>query len=119
MVKINNIVLAKVPVWHGFSGRNRLNSHSTPRPPRQRLPSDGFFEHDASHLLSALSTHPGVASEKALASTVRNRGQVPDAIFNLPQGDFRGSIIDDELTIEANRLKRDHPRVDGWLMRGR
>ena len=37
-------------------------------PPPQRLPSDGFFERDAAHLLSALSTHPGVTSEKALAS---------------------------------------------------
>jgi hypothetical protein len=33
--------------------------------PRQRLPSNGFFERDTSHFLSALSTHPGVASEKA------------------------------------------------------
>jgi hypothetical protein len=32
--------------------------------------SDGFFERDAS-LLAALSTHPGVASEKALASSVQ------------------------------------------------
>ena len=29
--------------------------------------SNGFFERDASHFLLALSTHPGVASEKALA----------------------------------------------------
>jgi len=36
------------------------------RPPRQGLPSDCFFERDASHLLSAQSTHPGIASEKAL-----------------------------------------------------
>jgi hypothetical protein len=26
IVKINEIVLPKVPVWQGFSGRNRLNS---------------------------------------------------------------------------------------------
>ena len=32
-----------------------------------RLPSDGFFERDASHSLSPSSTHPRVASEKALA----------------------------------------------------
>jgi hypothetical protein len=48
-----------------------FNLHKVPRPPRQRLPSDGFFEHDASHFLSALSTHPGVASEKALALSGR------------------------------------------------
>ncbi len=40
-----------------------------PRPPRQLLPSDGFFERDAQHLLSALSIHTGFASEKALASS--------------------------------------------------
>jgi len=45
-----------------FSSRRKV-----PRPAHQRLPSDGFFERDASHLFSALSTHPGVASEKALA----------------------------------------------------
>jgi hypothetical protein len=28
---------------------------------------DGFFEHDAPHLPSVSSTHPGVVSEKALA----------------------------------------------------
>jgi hypothetical protein len=39
MVKINTIVLAKVPVWQGFSGRNRWNSHSTPRPPHPRAAS--------------------------------------------------------------------------------
>jgi hypothetical protein len=27
------------PVWQGFSGRNRLNSHSTPRPPHPRAAS--------------------------------------------------------------------------------
>src|SRR5215472_1746555 len=32
--------------------------------------SDGVFECDASRLFSALSTHPGVASEKALALLV-------------------------------------------------
>jgi len=32
-------VLVKVPVWQGFSGRNRLNSHSTPRPPHPRAAS--------------------------------------------------------------------------------
>jgi hypothetical protein len=44
------------------------------RPPRQRLPSDGFFEHAAPHLPSASTTHPGVASEKALASLGRRQG---------------------------------------------
>ena len=39
----------------------------SPASARQRLPSDGFFEHDAPHLPSPLSTHPGVVSEKALA----------------------------------------------------
>jgi hypothetical protein len=43
-----------------------------------RLPSDGFFERDASHLLTALSTHPGVASEKALASSANDpKANVP------------------------------------------
>jgi hypothetical protein len=37
--------------------------------------ADGFFERDASHLLSALSTHPSVASEKALASSDENSVQ--------------------------------------------
>jgi len=32
-MNINNNVLATIPVWQGFSGRNRLNSHSDPRPP--------------------------------------------------------------------------------------
>jgi hypothetical protein len=42
---INNCLLARVPVWQGFSGRNRLNSHSAARPPQlERLPSDGFIE---------------------------------------------------------------------------
>jgi hypothetical protein len=36
---INNCLLAKVPVWQGFSGRNRLNSHSAPRPPHPRAAS--------------------------------------------------------------------------------
>jgi hypothetical protein len=31
--------LGKVPVWQGFSGRNRLNSHSAPRPPHLRAGS--------------------------------------------------------------------------------
>src|SRR5207245_4362163 len=39
MMKINTNVLAKVPVWQGFSGRNRLNPHSTPRPPHPRAAS--------------------------------------------------------------------------------
>jgi len=38
-MNINNSLLAKVPVWQGFSGRNRLNSHSTPRPPHPRAAS--------------------------------------------------------------------------------
>ena len=32
-MSINNNVFAKVPVWQGFSGKNRLNFHSIPRPP--------------------------------------------------------------------------------------
>jgi hypothetical protein len=44
-MSLNNNVLSKVPVWHGFSGRNRLNSHSTPiRRTRERLPSNGCIE---------------------------------------------------------------------------
>jgi hypothetical protein len=66
MVKINNIVLAKVLVWQGLSGRNRLNSHSTPRPPRQRLPSDGFFERAPQPLLHP-KAHTGARLRKALA----------------------------------------------------
>jgi hypothetical protein len=38
-MNINNNVLAKLPVWQGFSGRNRFNSHSTPRPPHPRAAS--------------------------------------------------------------------------------
>ena len=41
-MSINNNLLAKLPVWQGFSGRNRLNSRSTPRPPRERLRSYGL-----------------------------------------------------------------------------
>jgi len=32
-MSINNNVFAKIPVWQGFSGKNRLNFHSIPRPP--------------------------------------------------------------------------------------
>jgi hypothetical protein len=46
---------------------------------RRASPSDGFFERDASHLLVALRTHPGVASEKALASS----GPIPTALIHL------------------------------------
>ena len=54
-----------------------LSPHSIcirPASAAQRLPSDGFFEHDAPYLPSASSTHPGVVSEKALASSISNRG---------------------------------------------
>jgi hypothetical protein len=57
-------------VCANFLGTSRYNDGTCffrPDHARQRLPSDGFFERDASLLLSALSTHPGVASEKALA----------------------------------------------------
>jgi hypothetical protein len=37
-----------------------------------------LFERDAPHLLVALSTHPGVASEKALASFARDRRRTDD-----------------------------------------
>ena len=47
-MSINNNPLTKVPVWQGFSGRNQLNSHSTPRP---AAPASGF-------LLTALSNAP-------------------------------------------------------------
>jgi len=36
MVKINNNVFGEVSDWQGFSGRDRLNSHSTLRPPHPR-----------------------------------------------------------------------------------
>jgi len=43
---INNNLLTTVPVWQGFSGKNRLNFHSIRvRRTRERLPSDGFIEH--------------------------------------------------------------------------
>jgi len=38
-MSFNNNVLSKVPVWQGFSGRNRLNFHSTPHPPQTRVAS--------------------------------------------------------------------------------
>src|SRR5204862_10144 len=38
-MSINDNHLAKVPVWQGVSGRNPLNSHSTPRPPHPRAAS--------------------------------------------------------------------------------
>ena len=47
--------------------RSLLQFAYPPRPPRHRLPFDGFFERDAPDVLSALRTHPGVTSEKALA----------------------------------------------------
>ena len=43
-MSINNSLWAKIPVWQGFSGRNRLNSHSNPRPPHPQAASDGFIE---------------------------------------------------------------------------
>jgi len=38
-MSINNNLLVKVPIWQGFSGRNRLNFHSIPRPPHPRAAS--------------------------------------------------------------------------------
>jgi len=38
-MSINNNLLTNVPVWQGFSGKNRLNSHSNPRPPHPRAAS--------------------------------------------------------------------------------
>jgi hypothetical protein len=38
-MNINNYIVAKVLVWQGFSGRNRLNFHSAPRPPHPRAAS--------------------------------------------------------------------------------
>jgi len=38
-MSINSNLLAKIPVWQGFSGKNRLNSHSNPRPPHPRAAS--------------------------------------------------------------------------------
>jgi hypothetical protein len=40
-----------------------------PRPPRQRLPSDGFFERTPHSSVSLHSAHHGRASEKALADS--------------------------------------------------
>jgi len=36
LMSINNSLLTRVPVWQGFSGRNRLNSHSSHRIRRKR-----------------------------------------------------------------------------------
>jgi hypothetical protein len=44
MVKINHVVLAKVPVWQAFSGGNRLNPIARVRRTRERLPSNGCIE---------------------------------------------------------------------------
>ena len=38
-MSINNNLFLKLPVWQGFSDRNRLNSHSAPRPPHPRATS--------------------------------------------------------------------------------
>ncbi len=38
-MSINNYILTKVPVWQGFSGQSRLNSHSAPHPPHPRAAS--------------------------------------------------------------------------------
>jgi len=38
-MSINNYLLTTIPVWQGFSGRNRLNFHSAPRPPHPRAAS--------------------------------------------------------------------------------
>jgi len=35
-MNINNSLLSKVSVWQGFSGRKRLNSHSSHRIRRKR-----------------------------------------------------------------------------------
>jgi len=36
LMSINKSLLTKVPIWQGFSGRNRLNSHSSHRIRRKR-----------------------------------------------------------------------------------
>ena len=38
-ISINNNLLARVPIWHGFSGTNRLNFYSIPHPPHPRAAS--------------------------------------------------------------------------------
>ena len=38
-MSINNNLLGKVPACQGFSGKNRLNFHSIPRPPHPRAAS--------------------------------------------------------------------------------
>jgi hypothetical protein len=38
-MSINNNLFPKLPVWQGFSDRNRLNSHNAPRPPHPRAAS--------------------------------------------------------------------------------
>ena len=68
-----------------------------PNPQFPSCSSDGFFERDAQHILSALSTHPGVASEKALASSGNNRaapsdsGEIMNVLEELPKR-FQASI---------------------------
>ena len=55
-MSINNNLLAKIPVWQGFSGRNRLNSHSARvRRTRERLLSNGFIESAPEHRAHAHS----------------------------------------------------------------
>jgi hypothetical protein len=64
-MSINNNVFAQSRFWQGCSGKNRLNFHR-PRPRnRERLPSDGFIERDAS-TLPILLNNERVASDKAL-----------------------------------------------------
>ena len=72
MMKINNNVLAKVRVWQGFSGRNRLNSHSTPRPPHPRAASlDGCIESELPRSRLTGTVVP-FASDTALTSFGNN-----------------------------------------------
>ncbi len=69
-MSINNNLFPKLPVWQGFSDRNRLNSHSAPRVrrTRERLPSNGCIE---SELLRSRLTGTALpfASDTAITSS--------------------------------------------------
>jgi hypothetical protein len=71
---------AALPLLRTSTPLSPLSICITPASAAQRLPSDGFFEDDAAHLPSASSTHPGVVSEKALASS---GGMLPPDSFHL------------------------------------
>jgi len=87
-MSINSNLLAKIPVWQGSSGKNRLNSHSNPRPPHPRAASFWRLCRTRAPMLR-LSPHASGerrASDKALTSTAHNRqptGLFPVAVMRV------------------------------------